>query len=141
MILMDNCLFCKIISGEIPAKIVYEDDTSIAFLDIAPCAEGHTVVIPKKHYRKFTDMNENDAGNLFASVKKIASAVEKATDADGSNIGINNGKAAGQEVPHVHIHIIPRKDGDNGGAIQSIINTNPKTDNLDTLKEKIKSCF
>ena len=114
-----DCIFCKIINGEIPAKIVYEDETSIAFLDIAPCAEGHTVVIPKKHYSKFTDMNENDAGNLFASVKKIASAVEKATDADGSNIGLNNGKAAGQEVPHVHIHIIPRKAGDNGGAIQS----------------------
>lgn len=138
---MDDCLFCKIISGEIPAKIVYEDDTSIAFLDIAPCTEGHTVVIPKKHYENFTDMNEKDAGNLFASVKKIASAVEKATGADGSNIGLNNGKAAGQEVPHVHIHIIPRKDGDNGGAIQSIITTNPKTDNLDILKEKIKGCF
>lgn len=138
---MDDCLFCKIISGEIPAKIVYEDDTSIAFLDIAPCTEGHTVVIPKKHYENFTDMNEKDAGNLFASVKKIASAVEKATGADGSNIGLNNGKAAGQEVPHVHIHIIPRKDGDDGGAIQSIINTNPKTDNLDILKEKIKGCI
>lgn len=136
-----DCLFCKIISGEIPAKIVYEDDTSIAFLDINPCAEGHTVVIPKKHYAHFTDMKEQDAGNLFASVKNIAKAVEKATGADGSNIGLNNGKAAGQEVPHVHIHIIPRKDGDDGGAIQSIINTFPKTDNLDNLKEKIKGCF
>ncbi len=136
-----DCLFCKIISGEIPAKIVYEDDTSIAFLDIAPCAEGHTVVIPKKHYAHFTDMDADDVKDLFASVKKIAIAVEKATEADGSNIGLNNKKAAGQEVPHVHIHIIPRKDGDDGGAIQSIINTYPKTDNLDALKEKIKGCF
>ncbi|NOQ55923.1 MAG: HIT domain-containing protein, partial [Nanohaloarchaea archaeon] len=72
---------------------------------------------------------------------KVAKAVEKALDADGSNIGLNNKEAAGQEVPHVHIHIIPRKEGDGGSAIQSIIQQNPKTDNLDDLKEKIKSCF
>lgn len=136
-----GCIFCKIVNGEIPAKIVYEDDTSIAFLDIAPCAEGHTVVIPKTHFAHFTDMDATDAGKLFASVNKVAKAVEKALDADGSNIGLNNKEAAGQEVPHVHIHIIPRKEGDGGSAIQSIIQQNPKTDNLDDLKEKIKSCF
>ena len=135
---MDNCIFCKIVSGDIPAKIVYEDDFTIAFLDISPCAEGHTVVIPKKHFELFTDMDDEDAGNLFASVNKVANAVEKALNTDGSNIGLNNGKAAGQEVPHVHVHIIPRKEGDNGGAIQSIVQTNPKIDNLEALKEKIK---
>lgn len=135
---MDDCIFCKIVSGEIPAKIVYEDDFTIAFLDISPCAEGHTVVIPKTHFEKFTDMDEKDAGNLFASVQKVAKAVEKALNIQASNIGLNNGKAAGQEVPHVHVHIIPRKEGDNGGAIQSIVKTYPKTDNLDELKEKIR---
>ncbi|MCK4809011.1 MAG: HIT family protein [Candidatus Aenigmarchaeota archaeon] len=135
---MDNCIFCKIAKREIPAKIVYEDDFAIAFLDISPCAEGHTVVIPKQHFEKFTDMEEKDAGNLFASVQKVAKAVEIAMDAPGSNIGLNNGKAAGQEVPHVHVHIIPRYEGDNGGAIQSIVKTYPKTDNLEELKEKIR---
>ncbi|MCK5290314.1 MAG: HIT family protein, partial [Candidatus Aenigmarchaeota archaeon] len=130
---MENCIFCKIAKREIPAKIVYEDDFTIAFLDISPCAEGHTVVIPKQHFEKFTDMEEEDAGNLFASVQKVAKAVEKALNIQASNIGLNNGKAAGQEVPHVHVHIIPRYEGDNGGAIQSIIQTNPKTDNLDEL--------
>jgi len=141
VISMDNCLFCKIIKGEIPAKIVYEDDFTVAFLDISPCAEGHTVVIPKQHFEKFTDMKEKDAGNLFASVQKVAKAVEKALNIQASNIGLNNGKAAGQEVPHVHIHIIPRKEGDKGGAIQSIIQACPKTDNLEELKEKIKKAF
>jgi len=141
VISMDNCIFCKIIKREIPAKIVYEDDFSIAFLDIGPCTEGHTVVIPKQHFEKFTDMEEKDAGNLFASVKKVAKAVEKALNIQASNIGLNNGKAAGQEVPHVHVHIIPRKEGDKGGAIQSIVQTYPKTDNLEELKEKIKECL
>ena len=141
VIFMENCIFCKIAKREIPAKIVYEDDFTIAFLDISPCAEGHTVVIPKQHFEKFTDMEEEDAGNLFASVQKVAKAVEKALNIQASNIGLNNGKAAGQEVPHVHVHIIPRYEGDNGGAIQSIIQTNPKTDNLDELKEKIKECL
>ena len=141
VIFMENCIFCKIAKREIPAKIVYEDDFTIAFLDISPCAEGHTVVIPKQHFEKFTDMEEEDAGNLFASVQKVAKAVEKALNIQASNIGLNNGKAAGQEVPHVHVHIIPRYEGDNGGAIQSIVQTNPKTDNLDELKEKIKECL
>ncbi|MBW6461847.1 MAG: HIT family protein [DPANN group archaeon] len=136
-----DCIFCKIISGDIPAKIVYEDATSIAFLDITPCAKGHTVVIPKKHYDTFQDIDENAVRDLFTSVKMVAKAVEKGTGADGSNIGLNNKKAAGQEVPHIHIHIIPRYEGDGGGAIQSIINTHPNTDNLDDLKEKIKYCF
>ncbi|MCK5043284.1 MAG: HIT family protein, partial [Candidatus Aenigmarchaeota archaeon] len=96
---MENCIFCKIAKREIPAKIVYEDDFTIAFLDISPCAEGHTVVIPKQHFEKFTDMEEEDAGNLFASVQKVAKAVEKALNIQASNIGLNNGKAAGQEVP------------------------------------------
>ncbi|MCK4927469.1 MAG: HIT family protein [Candidatus Aenigmarchaeota archaeon] len=134
-----DCIFCKIIKGDIPAKIVYEDDFAIAFLDISPCAEGHTVVIPKQHFEKFTDMEEVDAGNLFASVQKVAKAVEKALNIQASNIGLNNGRAAGQEVPHVHVHIIPRYEGDNGGAIQSIVQTNPKTDNLEELKEKIRN--
>ena len=134
-----DCIFCKIIKGDIPAKIVYEDDFAIAFLDISPCAEGHTVVIPKQHFEKFTDMEEVDAGNLFASVKKVAKAVEEALNIQASNIGLNNGRAAGQEVPHVHVHIIPRYEGDNGGAIQSIVQTNPKTDNLEELKEKIRN--
>ena len=140
VILMD-CLFCKIAKGEIPAKIVYEDDFAIAFLDISPCAEGHTVVIPKQHFEKFTDMEEKDAGNLFASVQKVAKAVEKALDIQASNIGLNNGRAAGQEVPHVHVHIIPREEGDKGGAIQSIVKTYPKTDNLEELVNKIRGAF
>ncbi|MEA2004099.1 MAG: HIT family protein [archaeon] len=136
-----DCLFCKIVLGDIPAKIVYEDDFTIAFLDISPCAEGHTVVIPKKHFERFTDMEDEDAGNLFASVKNVANAVEKAIGAQGSNIGLNNGKAAGQEVPHVHVHIIPRKKSDRGGAIQSIVQTYPKTDNLEELAGKIRGSF
>ena len=133
-----DCLFCKIVSGEIPCHKVYEDDFSFAFLDISPSSEGHTVVIPKKHFETFMDMGEEDAGNLFTSVRIVASKVQNGLSVDGLNIGFNNGKVAGQEVPHVHIHIIPRREDDGGGAMQTIVQSHPKTDNLEELAEKIR---
>lgn len=133
-----DCLFCKIIFGEIPCHKVYEDDFSFAFLDISPSTEGHTVVIPKKHFENFMEMGEEDAGKLFTSVRIVASKVQNGLGVEGSNIGFNNGKVAGQEVPHIHIHIIPRRDGDGGGAMQTIIEAHPDTDNLDKLAEKIR---
>ena len=136
-----DCLFCKIVSGAIPSHKVYEDEFSFAFLDIDPCSSGHTIVIPKKHFERFTDMDTYDAGNLFESVNTVAKAVEVALGVKGSNIGLNNGKVAGQEVPHVHVHIIPRAEGDKGGAIQSVVNTKPDKDNIGVVCERIKGAF
>lgn len=137
----ENCLFCKIISGEIPSYRIYEDDAVYAFLDIYPASEGHTLVAPKKHFSNFTDMNAEDVALLFETARKVTAAVEKAFSAEGSNIGINNGEVAGQEVPHVHVHVIPRKKGDGGRGIKSIVWTEPDTTNLGEVAEKIrKAC-
>jgi histidine triad (HIT) family protein len=133
-----DCLFCKIISGKIPSNKIYEDNDVFAFLDIYPASEGHTLVAPKRHVSSFTDMTSEDVASLFEASRKITTAVEKAFSAEGSNIGINNGKVAGQEVPHVHVHIIPRKKGDGGRGIKSIVWTEPDITNLEEIAEKIK---
>jgi histidine triad (HIT) family protein len=133
----EDCLFCKIISGKIPSNKVYEDDAVFAFLDIYPASEGHTLVAPKKHFSNFTDMSAEDVASLFETARKITAAVEKAFSAEGSNIGINNGEVAGQEIPHVHVHVIPRRKGDGGRGIKSIVWTEPDTTNLKEVAEKI----
>lgn len=137
----ENCLFCKIISGEIPSNKVYEDNAVFAFLDIYPASEGHTLIAPKKHYSNFTDMSTEDVASLFEAARKITAAVEKTFSAQGSNIGINNGEVAGQEVPHVHVHVIPRKKGDGGRGIKSIVWTEPDITNLERIAEKIKKAL
>lgn len=137
----ENCLFCKIISGEIPSNKVYENNDVIAFLDIYPASEGHTLVAPKKHYTNFTDMTPEDVASLFKAARIITAAVEKAFFAHGSNIGINNGEVAGQEVPHVHVHVIPRKRGDGGRGLKSIVWTEPDITNLEKVAQKIKKAL
>jgi histidine triad (HIT) family protein len=133
-----DCIFCKIISGSIPSHKVYENDSVFAFLDIYPCSEGHTIVMPKKHIGLFTEMTEKDASDLFASVNIISKAVSRAFNLDGMNIGMNVGEVAGQSVPHVHVHIIPRKRGDNGGSMHNIVETNPGNENLADIADRIK---
>ncbi|MBO4301824.1 HIT family protein [Methanosarcinaceae archaeon] len=116
-----DCLFCKIGAGAIPSYSIYEDDVVLAFLDIAPCAEGHTVVIPKKHYDTFIDMSEEEAAAYYARVNKIAKALKDGLKADGITLGINIGEAAGQSVMHVHTHLIPRRNGDGGGSVHDVV--------------------
>jgi histidine triad (HIT) family protein len=109
---MADCIFCKIIKGEIPCSKIYEDKDVLAFLDIMPITKGHTLVVPKKHSENIFDIGEKELYAVMKAVKKLAPAVKEAVSADGINIGINNNKAAGQLVPHAHVHIIPRKEGD-----------------------------
>ncbi len=106
------CIFCKIANKEIDSNIVYETDNFIAFLDINPVNPGHTLIIPKKHYEHIIEMPEEYGIELMNVIKKVANAVKKAVNADGFNIAMNNGEAAGQVVMHAHIHIIPRFKGD-----------------------------
>jgi len=103
-----SCIFCDILDGKRDGHILYEDDSHIAFLDKYPIDVGHSLVIPRKHHEKITDMNPQDVGNVFSLVPKIASAILDATGADAFSLGQNNGRAAKQIIPHVHIHIIPR---------------------------------
>ena len=103
-----DCIFCKIIKGEIPCTKVYEDEEHLSFLDIAPANKGHCLVIPKKHSETTLDMNKEELCRLIAVVNKVTAGVVKALKPDGYNLFVNNKKAAGQLVPHVHFHIVPR---------------------------------
>jgi histidine triad (HIT) family protein len=141
MVMMEDCLFCKIIAGKIPSEKVYEDDAVFAFLDVFPTSEGHTLVAPKKHFNRFTDMDAESVASLFEAARKITAAIEKAFSAEGSNIGINDGEVAGQEIPHVHVHVIPRRKGDGGRGIKSIVWTEPDTTNLKEIAKKIREAL
>lgn len=103
-----TCIFCDILSGIRIGHFFYEDDLHVAFLDKYPIDIGHSLVVPKEHHERITDMNSQDVGNLFSIVPKIANGILNATGADAFSLGQNNGKAAKQIIPHVHIHIIPR---------------------------------
>ena len=107
-----DCIFCKIIRGEIPCAKVLETDTVFAFLDIAPVTPGHALVIPKAHYHTVLDIPQDLGPDILAAIQILAPAVMQATDAQGFNLTMNTYEAAGQIVPHAHWHIIPRKTGD-----------------------------
>ena len=116
-----DCLFCKIINKQIPNYTVYEDENVLAFLDIHPCAKGHTVVVPKKHFADLSEMSAVDWQDMSGGLANVFSKIQKVLNPDGMNLGINNGQAAGQAVPHVHWHLIPRWNGDGGGSMHSIV--------------------
>lgn len=105
---MTDCVFCKIVNWETPSQRVYEDEQLIAFLDINPINWGHTLIIPRIHYANVLDTPPEVLGEMIKLTKKVGAAVTKATSCDGFNVGVNNGRAAGQLVDHVHIHVIPR---------------------------------
>ncbi len=107
-----DCIFCKIVKKEIPALVLYETESVLAFLDINPLNKGHSLVIPKKHFETIHNTPESELPELLKSVKILANAIEKTTGCDGVNIIQNNGKAAEQLVPHMHFHVIPRFQGD-----------------------------
>lgn len=107
-----DCIFCKIVKGEIPADKVYEDENFLAFLDITPINPGHTLLIPKKHYENLYDLSEETLKQIAPLIKKIALAVKQGVRAEGINIGMNNERPAGQLVPHAHFHIMPRFSND-----------------------------
>jgi histidine triad (HIT) family protein len=121
-----DCIFCKIVDGTILAKKLYETSNSLAFLDAFPLVRGHTLVIPKNHYAKVQDMSESDSKDLFETVKIISKKLEPISLS--SLIAIHNGKESGQEIPHVHVHIVPRKSSDGAGPIHSMFTKRPALD-------------
>ncbi len=108
--MLNNCVFCAIAAGEIPSFKVYEDDLVLAYLDINPMSEGHTLVIPKAHAEGLLDTDDATLAQLMARVKKVAAHLKTALPCEGFNIVQNNGAVAGQSVKHIHFHIIPRYD-------------------------------
>ena len=133
-----DCIFCKIISGDIPAKIIAETEKSLAFMDAFPLAKGHSLVIPKTHYEKIQNISSEDNADLFETVRMVISKVDKITNA--TLLAIHNGKESGQEVPHVHVHLIPRSSEDSAGPVHSMFENPPKlsNDEISNIYEKLK---
>jgi len=133
--LAEHCTFCEILKNEKTASYIYEDNRTIAILDIRPINEGHTLVIPKKHYENLYEIPDEEVAYLFKIVKKVASAVKKATNADGISIFQNNGRAAGQVIFHVHVHIIPRYEGQRSHRLRY----DASREKLDEVARKIRN--
>ena len=110
---MENCVFCKIVSGEIPYVKIYEDEFFLAFLDINPISPGHTLVIPKEHYKNIFEINSEPVlDGYFSILKKVSIAIKTATSASGIKVYMDNGSDTNQVIMHCHVHLVPRFDGD-----------------------------
>src|SRR5437660_7647243 len=122
-----DCIFCNIVSGKILARKIHETPRSLAFLDAFPLTKGHSLVIPKTHYVKIQEMTQDDNADLFESVRIISNRIERITPS--SLVAIHNGKESGQEIPHVHVHIIPSNIDDSVGPVHSMFGKKPKLTN------------
>jgi histidine triad (HIT) family protein len=132
----DDCVFCKIVGGQLPATKIYEDAVTLAFLDVGPISDGHTLVVPKRHFEKLHDCPADLLGQICGCLGKIADAVSAAMNSDGYNMLCNNGRAAGQIVEHLHFHIIPRNDGD--GLLNRWASYTYEKGKIETVAEKIR---
>jgi histidine triad (HIT) family protein len=130
-----DCLFCKIVAGVIPAHKIYENDKVFAFLDIGPVSPGHTLVITKAHAENLAENSLDDACALMAAIHDLAPKITAAVGAQGYNLGMNHGLAAGQDVMHTHLHIMPRKEG----VAREFMKTHPTQAELAQVAEKIRS--
>ena len=133
------CQFCKLVRKEDDASIVFEDDKTMAFLDIRPVNEGHTLVIPKAHYENIFDIPEDELAYLYKIVKKTALAVKKGVNAEGISVGQQNGKAANQRVFHLHVHVIPRFEGQRFPRPEELDEAN--RNKLDEIAQKIRNAY
>lgn len=133
-----DCLFCKIIRGELPSFKVYEDDKTIGFLDIRPVNAGHTLVVPKKHATNIFDIQPDDWAAVAETVRVLAIAIEQAIGADGVNIAMNNREHAGQVIHHPHVHIIPRFKGD---GLKLMPQRNYNENEAEIVAEKIRGAI
>lgn len=113
----ENCIFCKIVEGKIPAEKIYEDENFLAISDIKPVGEGHTLIISKKHFSTLIDLDEKVSGTYIEAIKKTAKTLMGRYNSTGFNVVLNNGESAGQMVNHIHFHLLPRKKGDNKRGI------------------------
>ena len=132
----ESCIFCKIVRKQAPSSVIYEDDTIIVFLDIRPLNMGHTLVIPKAHYVDIFDIPEKELSQMYKVAKQVSFAIKKATNADGISIIQQNGKAAGQDIFHIHVHVVPRFEGQKLPPFSELKEV--ERAKLDALARKIK---
>ena len=133
----ENCLFCRIAAQKIPAHVIYEDKHAIAFLDITPRSAGHTMVIPKRHAANLIELPVVEVGPLFEAVQKVDGMIVKSLEPDGMTIGMNQGAASGQEIPHLHVHLIPRHKGDGGTSVQGVVHR-PSRESVEEIAKKLR---
>jgi histidine triad (HIT) family protein len=135
---LSDCIFCKIVSKEIPTKILVETESCIGFLDAFPLAKGHALVIPKNHYEKIQDLPTEINTEIFSTVHNLIHKIDSLTGA--TLIAIHNGKESGQEIPHVHVHLIPRSKDDSAGAVHSMFSQKPELSEseIDELCSKLR---
>lgn len=133
---MSSCIFCKVIAKKVPGYFILEEKNYVAFLDIFGSTEGHTMVVPRRHGYSILDYSEEELGVLMDGVKKVAEKMKKALRTDSITIGINHEEKKG--VPHLHVHLIPRFEGDGGGIIQSVVKK-PIKEDLAKIADKIRS--
>lgn len=133
---MEDCLFCNIASGALPASVIGKDDAAVAFLDIHPCAKGHTVVIPRVHAETIAALPADAIAPLFSMVQQTVRTLTQALGPDGFTIGVNHGREAGQAVMHVHVHVIPRWRGDGGGSVHTVVHS-ASDESLDAVYRRV----
>ena len=133
-----DCIFCKIVSKEIPAKILVETESCIGFLDAFPLAKGHALIIPKNHYEKIQDLPVDVNNEIFSTVHRLISKIDSLTGA--TLVAVHNGKDSGQEIPHVHLHFIARSKDDSAGAVHSMFTKTPELSeyDIDNLCTKLR---
>ncbi len=133
---MENCIFCRLAKGEIPSQKVVEDENTVAFLELKPSAPGHLMVIHKKHGLSVLDYNKDELGDIMVTVREAAKKLKKVFDCDSITIGINHLERRG--VPHLHVHLMPRWESDQGGHIQTLVK-NPPKESQEVVAEKIRN--
>jgi histidine triad (HIT) family protein len=133
---MEDCLFCSIASGAVPALLLGKNDGAVAFLDIHPCAKGHTVVIPRVHAETIAALPTNAIPPLFSMVQQMVRTLTSTLHPDGFTIGVNHGREAGQAVMHLHVHVIPRWHGDGGGSVHTVVR-HASDESLDAVYQQI----
>ena len=132
----EDCIFCKILDGTIPSRKFYEDDATIAVLDINPASPGHSLVIPRQHFKTMIDGSQAIVASTFIAVKNVVELVKSRMECDGMNIMVNQGRDAGQVIEHFHVHVVPRYKGDNIHIIPP--DRKMTDDQLDEILEKLK---
>jgi histidine triad (HIT) family protein len=135
----ENCIFCRIVAKQAPVSVLYEDESVLAFMDIRPLSMGHALVIPKAHYADIFDIPAKDLAAVIVASKAVAVAVKKATGADGISIIEQNGKAAGQDVFHLHVHVVPRFNGVKLPAFSDLKLVERSM--LNAMADKIRQCL
>ncbi len=132
-----NCIFCKIAKGKASSEKIYENEKIISFLDANPRSPGHSLVIPKKHVQTLPELDDETTGEILKITKEVEKAIKKALNPDAFTVGINDGEAAGQEIPHLHVNVIPRFKEDGGKPIHIVVNNEPD-EKISEIAKKIQ---